>query len=171
MSHNINTDDIFLPKPSLASAKIQERRENCPWGGGVICYLPLHLQSPEGLHRAAFCASAQYPWPQMKRVIRSQRGRKRTESIGGQEGKNEQANREVTAGDSPFNKWCWNSWTPLVKNTHTYTHTHTHTKPSKQIMDLHVKLKFQNQGDPWQSSGQDSVLLLPWSRFNPWLGN
>ena len=165
MSHNINTDDIFLPKPSLVLAKIQERRENCLWGGGGICYLPLHLQSPEGLRRAAFCASAQYPWPQRKGVIRSQRERKRTESIGGQEGKNEQANREVTAGDSPLNKWCWNSWTPLVKNTH------THTKPSKQIMDLHVKLKFQNQGDPWQSSGQDSVLLLPWSRFNPWLRN
>ena len=27
---------------------------------------------------------------------------------------------------------------------HTHTHTHIHTKPSKQIMDLHVKLKFHN---------------------------
>ena len=27
---------------------------------------------------------------------------------------------------------------------HTHTHTHTHTQPSKWIMDLHVKLKFQN---------------------------
>lgn len=49
MSHNINTDDVFHPKPFPSLSQNQERTENCPrdrWWHLLLVPLPWATRDP-----------------------------------------------------------------------------------------------------------------------------